>query len=58
MGLLTRRFGVQSLELVEDAVQMAMWRALQNWSRQGVPEAPAAWLYRTARNQAIDALRP
>lgn len=57
VGSLTRRFGVQSLELVEDAVQMAMWRALQNWSRQGVPEAPAAWLYRTARNQAIDALR-
>jgi RNA polymerase sigma-70 factor (ECF subfamily) len=45
------------LELVEDAVQMALWRALQNWSRQGIPDAPAAWLFRTARNLAIDALR-
>src|SRR5262249_4313092 len=29
----------------------------QTWSRGGVPEDPAGWLYRTARNLAIDALR-
>ncbi len=57
VGVLTRSLGVRHLELVEDAVQMAMWRGLHCWSRQGVPSAPAAWLYRSARNWAIDALR-
>src|SRR5262245_13010483 len=32
-------------------------QGLQTWSRRGVPEDPAGWLYRTARNLAIDALR-
>lgn len=57
VAALTRSLGVRQLELAEDAVQMAMWRALQHWSRRGVPEAPAAWLYRTARNLALDAIR-
>jgi predicted RNA polymerase sigma factor len=38
-------------------VQAALVRALETWSRRGVPEDPAGWLYRTARNLAIDALR-
>ncbi len=57
VGALTRSLGTRHLELVEDAVQMALWRALHAWSRHGVPRAPAAWLFRTARNLAIDALR-
>ena len=32
-------------------------QALETWSRRGVPEDPAGWLYRTARNLAIDAWR-
>src|SRR6185312_3310963 len=31
--------------------------ALETWARRGVPDDPAGWLYRTARNLAIDALR-
>jgi DNA-directed RNA polymerase specialized sigma24 family protein len=31
-------------------------QALETWSRRGVPEDLAGWLYRTARNLAIDAL--
>jgi len=38
-------------------VQAALVEALETWSRRGVPEDPARWLYRTARNLAIDALR-
>ncbi len=56
-ALLTRSLGVRRLELVEDVVQAALVRALETWSRRGVPEDPAGWLYRTARNLAIDALR-
>jgi RNA polymerase sigma-70 factor (ECF subfamily) len=38
-------------------VQAALVQALETWSRRGVPEDPAGWLFRTARNLAIDALR-
>jgi RNA polymerase sigma-70 factor (ECF subfamily) len=57
VAVLTRSFGVRRLELVEDVVQTALMQALETWSRRGVPEDPAGWLYRTARNLAIDAWR-
>src|SRR5260370_26808431 len=57
VAVLTRSLGVRRLDLVEDVVQAALVQALETWSRRGVPEDPAGWLYRTARNLAIDALR-
>lgn len=57
VSLLTRSLGVRRLELVEDVVQAALVQALETWSRRGPPEDPAGWLYRTARNLAMDALR-
>lgn len=57
VALLTRRLGSARLELVEDAVQAALVRAMQAWPRSGIPSDPAGWLYRTARNAAIDTLR-
>src|SRR5437899_6788180 len=56
-AVLTRSLGVRRLDFVEDVVQAALVQALETWSRRGVPEDPAGWLYRTARNLAIDALR-
>src|SRR6185295_3014936 len=57
VAVLTRSLGVRRLELVEDVVQAALVQALETWARRGVPDDPAGWLYRTARNLAIDALR-
>src|SRR4051812_26212620 len=57
VAVLTRSLGVRRLDLVEDVVQTALVQALETWSRRGVPEDPAGWLYRTARNLAIDAWR-
>ena len=54
---LTRLMGPAYLELAEETVQEAMLRALQGWPAQGVPENPAAWLFRVAHNLAIDAVR-
>jgi RNA polymerase sigma factor (sigma-70 family) len=56
VSILTRSFGIQSLDLVEDAIQTAMARAIVAW-RTGVPDNPSAWLYQTAKNCAIDAIR-
>jgi RNA polymerase sigma-70 factor (ECF subfamily) len=57
VALLSRALGLHHLELVEDVVQGALLKALQSWSRQGIPTEPEAWLYRTARNLAIDEIR-
>lgn len=46
-----------SWSLAEDAVQDAVVRALETWSRDGVPPQPRAWLTVTARRCAIDRLR-
>ena len=53
----TRLFGPAHLDLAEETVQEAMLRALQTWPYQGVPENAEAWLFRVARNTAIDAIR-
>ena len=57
VSLLTGALGARNLDLIEDVVQSALTRALQSWSRNGIPDDPAGWLYRVARNAAIDSLR-
>ncbi len=44
-------------DLAEEAVQEAFVVALERWPRDGLPDNPAAWIVRTARNRAIDRLR-
>lgn len=47
----------RSLALAEDAFSEACLRALRAWPETGVPEDPAAWLYRAASRVILDALR-
>ncbi|TCP57343.1 RNA polymerase sigma-70 factor (ECF subfamily) [Tamaricihabitans halophyticus] len=54
---LVRVLGPDRLELAEEAVSEAMLRALRVWPDEGVPDNPRGWLFRTARNRAIDELR-
>jgi RNA polymerase sigma-70 factor (ECF subfamily) len=54
---LTRLLGPARLDLAEESVQTALVRALETWPYHGVPDNPAAWLYRVARNGALDAVR-
>lgn len=44
-------------DLAEDAVHDAFAAALEQWSKNGVPENPRAWLVSTGRFKAIDSLR-
>lgn len=57
VAALTRSLGPARLDLAEEAVQEAMVEALRRWPFHGVPERPAGWLYRVARNRALDRLR-
>jgi RNA polymerase sigma-70 factor (ECF subfamily) len=57
VATLTRIFGIEHLNLVEDVVQEALSRALQTWPYRGVPENPSAWIMRASRNLALDVIR-
>jgi len=57
VATLTRIFGPQRLDLVEDIVQETLLKALGQWAYHGLPANPTGWLYRVARNGALDALR-
>jgi RNA polymerase sigma-70 factor (ECF subfamily) len=54
---LVGRFGHRQLELAEDVAQEALLTALATWPYSGIPDNPAAWLTRVARNKALDRLR-
>ena len=44
-------------DLAEDALHQAFTAALEQWSKEGVPANPRAWLVSAGRFKAIDALR-
>lgn len=44
-------------ETAEDALQEAYTRALETWSRDGIPEKPGAWLNTVSRRIVLDRLR-
>jgi len=54
---LTRIFGPAHIDLAEEVVQDALVKALQQWPYTGVPQNPGGWLFRVARNGALDVLR-
>jgi RNA polymerase sigma factor (sigma-70 family) len=54
---LTRILGWDALDTAEDIVQEALVAALESWPYRGLPDQPAAWLWRVARNRALDHLR-
>jgi RNA polymerase sigma-70 factor (ECF subfamily) len=54
---LTRLFGLHNFSLAEDVVQDAFCKALESWSKGGIPDSPSAWLMATAKHRALDVLR-
>ncbi len=57
IAVLSRLLGLQNLSAAEDIVQDTLLQAMSSWSYSGLPDQPAAWLHRVARNKAIDLLR-
>jgi RNA polymerase sigma-70 factor (ECF subfamily) len=55
VAILVRILG--DIDLAEEAVQDAYTIALERWPRTGLPANPAAWIFQTARNRALDAIR-
>ena len=57
ISTLTRRFGIEHLDLAEDVMQDTLLKALRQWPLSGVPVNPGGWILQTAKHLAIDVLR-
>ena len=57
LAALTRALGPAHMDLAEDVVQGALIKALELWPYSGIPDDPEAWLFRVARNAALDHVR-
>ncbi|GAB5473427.1 MAG: sigma-70 family RNA polymerase sigma factor [Maribacter sp.] len=57
VSFLTYKFGPSQLEVIEDAVQEALLKAMQVWGYGEPPKNPTAWLLKVAQNRVIDTLR-
>lgn len=55
IGALAARF--RDLSLAEDAFSESCMSALRVWPQKGLPDDPAAWLYRAAERAALNELR-
>ncbi len=54
---LARVLGFGQIDLIEEVVQEALYKALAIWPYQGVPRNPTAWIIEAAKNAAYDRLR-
>ena len=54
VAVLTKIFGTDNLDLAEDVVQDALVEAISQWQSKGVPDNPSAWLFRVAKNKALN----
>jgi len=57
VATLSRKFGLQHIELISDIVQDVFVKALQHWRYKGLPENPEAWLIRVAMNLTINRIK-
>jgi RNA polymerase sigma factor (sigma-70 family) len=57
VAVLTRIFGSGNLEMAEDVVQQTFIDAIRVWKEKEVPSNPPGWLFRVAKNKAIDVIR-
>ncbi|WP_179019360.1 RNA polymerase sigma factor [Winogradskyella forsetii] len=56
VSVLTRIFGLQHLDIIEDAVQDTFIKASLSW-RKEQPVYPEAWLTKAAKNRVLDIFR-
>ncbi len=57
IAVLSKLLGLQNLQAAQDISQDTLLQALHTWSYNGLPDNPTAWLYRVAKNKAVDYLR-
>lgn len=53
VALISRRFGLQYIELAEDIVSETFLLAAETWGVRGIPQNPTAWLYAVAKQKTL-----
>ncbi len=56
VSVLTGIFGSGNIDLAEDVVQDSLLEAMNQWQYKGAPDNPGAWLFRVAKNKALNIL--
>ena len=57
VSVLTRIFGFENIDLVEDAIQESLIKALKQWQFKSIPQNPSAWMIQVAKNYILDQFR-
>ena len=57
VSFLTSKYGSHHLDLAEDAVQEALYKAMQTWPYSAIPKNPGGWIITVASNKMIDHFR-
>jgi RNA polymerase sigma factor (sigma-70 family) len=57
VAVISRRFGLQHIEIAEDIVSETFLLATETWKTKGMPANPAAWLYTVARQKTLSYFR-
>jgi RNA polymerase sigma factor (sigma-70 family) len=55
-AVLSKHFGIENIEMVEDITSDTFLAALETWPHRGIPENPKAWLYAVAKNKVKNAI--
>lgn len=53
VAVISRRFGLQHIEIAEDIVSETFLQASESWGIKGIPENPTAWLYAVAKQKTL-----
>lgn len=57
IAVLCKLLGIEYLEMAEDVVSDTFLQAAETWGQKGIPPQPTAWLYKVAKNKALDVIK-
>jgi RNA polymerase sigma factor (sigma-70 family) len=57
VAVISKRFGLQHIEIAEDIVSETFLLATETWKTKGVPVNPEAWLYAVAKQKTLSYFR-
>ena len=57
VAYLTTYFGPELIGTAEDIAQETLLEAYKNWGFHGLPNQPEAWLFRVAKNKALNSVK-
>ena len=53
VAVISKRFGLQHIEIAEDIVSETFLSAIEDWEIKGMPVNPTAWLYKVAKQKTL-----